>query len=136
MHCCHPLPWPCSHVHALQEIEAAYNDKPYHNSMHAADVTQSVGALLATDGFSDQLTDLELLAVILASIVHDVGHPGERWSLGLEVWPHRCSSCLVQLPTVTSALATSIAVTCAHADCMLASAEFSLCKWCSGPGLP
>ena len=85
MHCCHTLPWPCSHVHALQEVEAAYNDKPYHNSMHAADVTQSVGALLATDGFSDQLTDLELLAVILASAVHDVGHPGERWSLAWRV---------------------------------------------------
>ena len=93
MHCSHPLPWPCSHVHALQEIEAAYNDKPYHNSMHAADVTQSVGALLATDGFSDQLTDLELLAVILASVVHDVGHPGELWSIALEGWPYRWLVC-------------------------------------------
>ena len=92
-------------MHALQEIEAAYNDKPYHNSMHAADVTQSVGALLATDGFSDQLTDLELLAVILASVVHDVGHPGERWRTSLEGWPHRCSSVPDPVATITFTLA-------------------------------
>ena len=105
MHCSHPLPWPCSHVHALQEVEAAYNDKPYHNSMHAADVTQSVGALLATDGFSDQLTDLELLAVILASVVHDVGHPGEPQTLSLEHRCHWCSSVLGPVAASSSTLA-------------------------------
>lgn len=37
---------------------------------------QALGAMLAADAFSRQLSDLEQLAVILAAVVHDVGHPG------------------------------------------------------------
>ena len=32
--------------------------------------------MLAADGFSRQLSDLEQLSVILAAALHDVGHPG------------------------------------------------------------
>lgn len=60
----------------MQTIEAHYNSNPYHNSQHAADVTQNVGVLLASDGLSDQLSQLEVLACILAACVHDVRHPG------------------------------------------------------------
>ncbi|EFN57910.1 hypothetical protein CHLNCDRAFT_34322 [Chlorella variabilis] len=61
----------------LADVEEAYHPhNPYHNSMHAADVTQAVGAMLALDGFAAQLSDLEQLAVILAAAIHDVGHPG------------------------------------------------------------
>ncbi len=61
---------------AIQDVEAAYNQNPYHNSLHAADVTQSLGAMLANEDFAAQLTDLELAAMLLAACVHDVGHPG------------------------------------------------------------
>ena len=62
----------------MQEIEGAYNPQnPYHNSIHAADVTQSLGCLLISDEFSSQLSDMELLSMIIAAAVHDVGHPGE-----------------------------------------------------------
>ncbi len=39
-------------------------------------LVQALGAMLATDGFAAQLSDLEQLAVILAAAMHDVGHPG------------------------------------------------------------
>ena len=48
----------------------------YHNATHAADVVQSLGALLVPDGLAGQLTDLEMLSIIIAASVHDVGHPG------------------------------------------------------------
>lgn len=62
----------------LQEIEESYSDRnPYHNSTHAADVTQSLGCILIHDEFSSQLTDMELLSMIIAAAVHDVAHPGQ-----------------------------------------------------------
>ena len=60
-----------------QEIEEAYNPRnPYHNSIHAADVSQSLGCILIHDEFSSQLSDMELLCMIIAAAVHDVAHPG------------------------------------------------------------
>jgi 3'5'-cyclic nucleotide phosphodiesterase len=44
--------------------------------MHAADVTQSALAMIASDNFCDGLTDLELLCIILSCCIHDVGHYG------------------------------------------------------------
>ena len=61
-----------------QEIEAAYSHpNAYHNSIHAADVTQSLGCILTLDSFAAQLTEMEMLSMIIAAAVHDVGHPGE-----------------------------------------------------------
>lgn len=59
----------------LKSAESLYNNNPYHNSQHAADVTQNVGVLLA-DGINSQLGQLEILACILAACVHDMDHPG------------------------------------------------------------
>lgn len=37
---------------------------------------QALGAMLAADDFASHLSDLEQLAVIVAAVIHDVGHPG------------------------------------------------------------
>jgi len=58
-------------------LEDMYNDNPYHNSTHAADVAQTVGCMLGNDNILlEHLTDMEVFCVIFAAIIHDVGHPG------------------------------------------------------------
>lgn len=65
----------------LQRLETSYlteKDTPYHNSLHAADVTQSVHSLLMHHGLSAYFEHLSLLALILSAMVHDVGHDGRN----------------------------------------------------------
>lgn len=64
----------------LREIEGRYStDNPYHNNVHAADVTQTLHVLFAFIG-KDLLYSiskpLEIFSLILAATFHDVGHPG------------------------------------------------------------
>jgi cAMP-specific phosphodiesterase 4 len=60
----------------LSHVEDHYRNVPYHNHLHAADVTQSIHALLSLPALQAVFTDLEVLAVIFAGCVHDVDHPG------------------------------------------------------------
>uniref|UniRef100_I3LWE1 Phosphodiesterase n=1 Tax=Ictidomys tridecemlineatus TaxID=43179 RepID=I3LWE1_ICTTR len=61
----------------LLTLEGHYHaDVAYHNSLHAADVAQSAHVLLATPALEAVFTDLEVLAAIFASAIHDVDHPG------------------------------------------------------------
>uniref|UniRef100_A0A2K6KER3 Phosphodiesterase n=2 Tax=Rhinopithecus bieti TaxID=61621 RepID=A0A2K6KER3_RHIBE len=61
----------------LLMLEGHYHaDVAYHNSLHAADVTQSTHVLLATPALEAVFTDLEILAALFASAIHDVDHPG------------------------------------------------------------
>ncbi|XP_035235296.1 cAMP-specific 3',5'-cyclic phosphodiesterase 4D-like isoform X1 [Anguilla anguilla] len=61
----------------LMTLEDHYHgDVAYHNNIHAADVTQSTHVLLSTPGLEAVFTDLEILAAIFASAIHDVDHPG------------------------------------------------------------
>ncbi|XP_029772904.1 cAMP-specific 3',5'-cyclic phosphodiesterase 4C isoform X3 [Suricata suricatta] len=61
----------------LLTLESHYHaDVAYHNSLHAADVAQSAHVLLATPALEDVFTDLEVLAAVFASAIHDVDHPG------------------------------------------------------------
>ena len=60
----------------LAYIESQYVDTPYHNQIHAADVTQTVHAVLASGGFRAFLSDLQVLALLLTAMMHDVGHDG------------------------------------------------------------
>lgn len=65
-------------VNFLHAIEEGYMDSPYHNSRHAADVTQGMYYLLSFGGLNDimKCTQMEILAILLATACHDVGHPG------------------------------------------------------------
>jgi len=49
---------------------------PYHNNLHAVDVTQSVHFMLYHLGFASWLTDLEIFAILIAAIIHDFQHTG------------------------------------------------------------
>eukprot|EP00727_Mastigamoeba_balamuthi_P010719 m51a1_g627 putative high affinity camp-specific and ibmx-insensitive 3 -cyclic phosphodiesterase 8b-like (934) ;mRNA; r:136955-141336 len=61
----------------VSKIEKMYvSDNPYHNSMHAADVTQAMAYLLTVTEVP--FKQLEKAALILTAIVHDVGHPGRN----------------------------------------------------------
>ena len=58
------------------EIEERYLPNPYHNSVHATDVTISLMYLVKSSGLLAHSTDLEIAALITAGLAHDVAHPG------------------------------------------------------------
>uniref|UniRef100_A0A672RCG6 Phosphodiesterase n=1 Tax=Sinocyclocheilus grahami TaxID=75366 RepID=A0A672RCG6_SINGR len=61
----------------LVTLEDHYHpDVAYHNNIHAADVVQSTHVLLSTPALEDVFTDLEIMAALFASAIHDVDHPG------------------------------------------------------------
>ncbi|GIY33865.1 cAMP-specific 3',5'-cyclic phosphodiesterase 4D [Caerostris extrusa] len=60
----------------MMTLEDHYLKVPYHNRMHACDVTQSVHVLLSSPALESVFTDLEILATLFAAAVHDVDHPG------------------------------------------------------------
>ncbi|CAH1242735.1 PDE4D [Branchiostoma lanceolatum] len=61
----------------LMTLEDHYHrEVPYHNNRHAADVTQTTHYLLGMQALENVFTDLEILASIFASAIHDVDHPG------------------------------------------------------------
>jgi len=63
----------------LRLVESDYRkENPYHNSIHAADVTQTTFSLLQMGGDKFSSSPLELLSLILAAVCHDMGHPGQN----------------------------------------------------------
>ncbi|XP_012683222.2 cAMP-specific 3',5'-cyclic phosphodiesterase 4D isoform X2 [Clupea harengus] len=61
----------------MMTLEENYHaDVAYHNNIHAADVVQSTHVLLSTPALEAVFTDLEILAALFASAIHDVDHPG------------------------------------------------------------
>uniref|UniRef100_A0A8B9BFN7 Phosphodiesterase n=1 Tax=Anser brachyrhynchus TaxID=132585 RepID=A0A8B9BFN7_9AVES len=64
-----------SFVEAL-EVGYSKHKNPYHNLMHAADVTQTVHYLLFKTGVVHWLTELEIFAMIFAAAIHDYEHTG------------------------------------------------------------
>eukprot|EP00164_Ancoracysta_twista_P002241 GFYU01002962.1.p1 GENE.GFYU01002962.1~~GFYU01002962.1.p1 ORF type:complete len:911 (+),score=237.50 GFYU01002962.1:616-3348(+) len=61
----------------LNKIENSYRaDNPYHNSIHGADVAKSFHYLVSRPEIVEHLTDLEMFSGIIASLIHDVDHPG------------------------------------------------------------
>eukprot|EP00238_Polyblepharides_amylifera_P006140 CAMPEP_0196576136 /NCGR_PEP_ID=MMETSP1081-20130531/5478_1 /TAXON_ID=36882 /ORGANISM="Pyramimonas amylifera, Strain CCMP720" /LENGTH=888 /DNA_ID=CAMNT_0041894667 /DNA_START=359 /DNA_END=3025 /DNA_ORIENTATION=+ len=62
----------------LEAIELGYSRvNPYHNNTHAADVTQRFATLLTkSELIGDVFGEMEVLAGVLAAVIHDVHHPG------------------------------------------------------------
>ncbi|KAE9418031.1 hypothetical protein Angca_008205 [Angiostrongylus cantonensis] len=70
-----PLPAFENFLHALEQGYSKHNN-PYHNVVHAADVTQSSHFMLSQTGLANSLGDLELLAVLFGALIHDYEHTG------------------------------------------------------------
>ncbi|XP_025907868.1 calcium/calmodulin-dependent 3',5'-cyclic nucleotide phosphodiesterase 1A [Nothoprocta perdicaria] len=70
-----PVPNLISFAEAL-EVGYSKFKNPYHNLIHAADVTQTVHYILIHTGIMHWLTELEILAMIFAAAVHDYEHTG------------------------------------------------------------
>mmetsp|Transcript_25800 Transcript_25800/g.33823 ORF Transcript_25800/g.33823 Transcript_25800/m.33823 type:complete len:600 (+) Transcript_25800:58-1857(+) len=62
----------------LVEVQTMYRKVPYHSALHAADVCQAVFYFLSHGGLSTDLEVDHTFAVLLAALVHDVGHPGRN----------------------------------------------------------
>jgi len=64
-------------IEFLHAMEDRYNaDVSYHNHVHAADVTQSLHVLLQMGAKHFTEEKLELFSMLIAAVVHDVGHNG------------------------------------------------------------
>merc|ERR1711916_396472 len=65
--------------HFLVALHEAYIPTvPYHNFNHAIDVTQTSFALMKAIGAAKYLKKIEQLALIVGSMCHDMGHPGQN----------------------------------------------------------
>uniref|UniRef100_A0A3B3BEV8 Phosphodiesterase n=1 Tax=Oryzias melastigma TaxID=30732 RepID=A0A3B3BEV8_ORYME len=60
----------------LLTVRKNYRMVLYHNWRHAFNVCQCMFAMLTTAGFQEVLTDLEILALIVGCVCHDLDHRG------------------------------------------------------------
>jgi len=61
----------------FRQIERGYHSgNPYHNALHASDVTQAMYVYCRQAAILPYLTPLELLAALVAAVSHDLDHPG------------------------------------------------------------
>jgi len=67
-------------VDFIAAVEKQYPDNPYHNRMHAAEVTSMAYSLWSSlsqlPQFTGYFTEVDLLVLIVAAAIHDMGHPG------------------------------------------------------------
>jgi hypothetical protein len=59
----------------LDNVESKYIDNPYHNRIHAADVTRGIHLMLHL-GLATVLDDEQKLALYIAAASHDIEHGG------------------------------------------------------------
>jgi len=57
-------------------VEKEYLPVPFHNFAHAIDVLHAVARVMRSIGSEAFLTELEQHALLIASLAHDLGHPG------------------------------------------------------------
>ena len=60
----------------LNSLEYHYNQNPYHNACHGADVLHSYLYFITNSDIFKFISPIETLACIIAGLAHDVGHPG------------------------------------------------------------
>lgn len=64
-------------MRCLNLVEEGYHENnPYHNVVHAADVTQAMHCYLREQKLSSCVHPMEAMAALFASMMHDLDHPG------------------------------------------------------------
>ena len=65
-------------IEFAKEISNGYNDVPYHNYIHAVDVTQTSFMLVTSGNLIESLDllDLDLLSLLIGAMCHDFKHNG------------------------------------------------------------
>lgn len=64
-------------MRCLNLVEEGYHENnPYHNVIHAADVTQAMHCYLKEQKLSCSIHPMEAMAALFASMMHDLYHPG------------------------------------------------------------
>ncbi|XP_014247761.1 high affinity cAMP-specific 3',5'-cyclic phosphodiesterase 7A-like isoform X2 [Cimex lectularius] len=56
--------------------EGYHSTNPYHNAIHATDVTQAMHCFLQEEKIRRYLTYTEILSALIAAVTHDLDHPG------------------------------------------------------------
>ncbi|XP_013404762.1 high affinity cAMP-specific 3',5'-cyclic phosphodiesterase 7A isoform X3 [Lingula anatina] len=79
-------------MRCLSLIEDGYHSSnPYHNAVHAADVTQAMNCFLVEQKIAYCYSQLEILVGLLAAMCHDVDHPGVNQSFLIATSNHLAS---------------------------------------------
>ncbi|XP_058888198.1 dual specificity calcium/calmodulin-dependent 3',5'-cyclic nucleotide phosphodiesterase 1A-like isoform X1 [Acipenser ruthenus] len=62
----------------VEALEVGYSKykNPYHNLVHAADVTQTLHYFMVHSGLMHSLTELDIFAMVFAAAIHDFEHTG------------------------------------------------------------
>jgi len=62
----------------LERCRDGYNDVPYHNSLHGADVCQTILTILSQTNVVEvlHLSQADVISMLTAALLHDIGHPG------------------------------------------------------------
>ncbi|XP_056019669.1 high affinity cAMP-specific 3',5'-cyclic phosphodiesterase 7A-like isoform X3 [Ostrea edulis] len=70
-------------------IENGYHgNNPYHNSVHAADVTQAMHCYLQEVKLKDWIPKFEVMTSLLAAMTHDLDHPGVNQTFLIKTGNH------------------------------------------------
>ncbi|EPY73338.1 hypothetical protein CB1_013966006, partial [Camelus ferus] len=85
----------------LLTVRKNYRMVLYHNWRHAFNVCQLMFAMLTTAGFQEILTEVEILAVIVGCLCHDLDHRGTNNAFQANEWHHRKSGNpqVIQIPS-------------------------------------
>jgi hypothetical protein len=65
-------------MNLIYNVQKNYNQNPYHNAIHAADVTNTLYVMLERleVKISSNYSSLETLLILFSGAIHDVDHPG------------------------------------------------------------
>ncbi|KAL3998039.1 3'5'-cyclic nucleotide phosphodiesterase family protein [Acanthocheilonema viteae] len=70
------------------EVGYSKHNNPYHNIVHAADVTASSHFMISQTGFATSLSDLDVLAAIFGAMIHDYQHTGHTNNFHIQAGSH------------------------------------------------